>query len=111
MSYLGLTKRIINDELSERELMDCLDIPNAPVIQHTILKVVQHNIRNEKVRQKLIEFSEFMDMRFKILGLCKIGHLAIYALKKLEYFKEYQELYTKLETEDKDLVDMLDQAL
>ena len=83
LSYLSLTKRIMQDDLSEDELMKCLDIPNVPVIQQTILKILKKRINNDKIHTKLLEYSRYMEDRFKILGLCKLGHLSIYALKQL----------------------------
>lgn len=100
----------MKDELTEEELMDCLNIPNIPVIQHTILKLVEKEIRNENVKESLLKYSGYMDSSFKILGLCKIGHLAIYALKQLNYLEEFQILYEKLSEEDKEQVRILEQA-
>ncbi|NFI55033.1 hypothetical protein FDA48_01320 [Clostridium botulinum] len=111
MSYLSLAKRIMNDELSDEELIKNLETPNVLVLQHVMLKLIKHNITSEFVCQKLIQYSDFMDIRFKILGLCKIGHLAIYSLKKLGYIKEYQDIYSRLEKQDQELVDMLEKAL
>jgi len=71
--------------LTNEELIECLNIPNVPVLQHTILRLIERKVQNPKVCIKLLEYSKCMDVRFKILGLCKIGHLAIYALKRLEY--------------------------
>lgn len=48
--------------------------------------------------------------RFKILGLCKIGHLAIYALKRLEYIEDFQRIYEELSDEDKEQVLILEKA-
>lgn len=59
---------------------------------------------------KLLEFSECMDIRFKILGLCRIGHLAIYALKRLEYIEDFQRIYEELSDEDKEQVLILEKA-
>ncbi len=101
VSYLTLVKRIMNDELTNEELIDCLSIPNVPVIQQTILKIIERKICNPHVLSKLLEYSKCMDIGFKILGLCKIGHLAIYALKRLEYAEEFQTLYERLSDEDK----------
>lgn len=43
MSYLALTKRIMKDELTNEELIECLNVPNVSVIQHTILKLIEKN--------------------------------------------------------------------
>lgn len=111
MSYLTLTKRIMQDELTNEELIDSLNIPNVPVIQQTILKIIKKKIYDPKVYTKLIEYSNCMDIRFKILGLCKIGHLAIFALKRLGYMEEFQTLYERLSDEDKEQVMILEKAL
>lgn len=111
MSYLSLSKRIMNNELSNEELIENLETPNVIVLQQVMLKLIQHDIKSEFVCQKLVQYSNFMDIRFKILGLCKIGHLAIYSLKKLGYMKEYQSIYDGLEKQDKELVDMIEKAL
>ncbi len=52
-----------------------------------------------------------MDKKFKILGLCRIGHLVIYALKKLGYLEEFKELYVKLSDEDKEQIEILEKTL
>lgn len=101
MSYLTLAKKIMHDELTNEELVESLNIPNIPVIQQTILKLVEKRINDEKVHQKLLEYSECMDAKFKVLGLCKIGHLAIYALEKLNYLEDYQKIYQELSEDDK----------
>lgn len=100
----------MQNELTNEELVNCLNIPNVPVIQQSILKLVERKVQDENVRIKLLEYSKCMDIRFKVLGLCKIGHLAIFALKKLGYMEEYQELYEKLLDEDKEQVMLLEQA-
>ena len=51
-----------------------------------------------------------MDFRFKLLGLCKIGHLAIYALKRLEYIEDFQKIYEELSDEDKEQIMILEKA-
>ena len=110
VSYLTLTKRIMQNELTIQELIECLDIPNGPVIQHTILRLIEKRVQNPNVHIKLLEYSKYMDSRFKILGLCKIGHLAIYALKKLEYTEDYQKIYEELQDEDKEQIERLEKA-
>lgn len=110
MSYLTLTKRIMQDELTNEELIECLNIPNVPVIQQTILKLIEKRIQNSNVRIKLLEYSKYMDIRFKILGLCKLGHLAIYALKRLDYIEDFQKLYEELPDEDKEQITILEET-
>lgn len=110
MSYLALTKRIMQDELTNEELIECLNIPNIQVIQQTILKLIERKVQNPNIYIKLLEYSKYMDIRFKLLGLCRIGHLAIYALKKLEYTEEFQALYEKLSDEDKEQILMLEKV-
>lgn len=110
MSYLALTKRIMQDELTTEELIDCLNIPNVLVIQHTIIKILEEEICDPTVRTKLLEYSTYMDKKFKVLGLCKIGHLSIYALKTLKYTEEFQRLYEKLSNEDKEQIMILEKA-
>lgn len=100
----------MQDELTNEELIECLNIPNVPVIQQTILKLIERKIQNQNVCIKLLEYSNYMDIRFKILGLCRIGHLAVYALKKLEYTEEFQKIYEKLSDEDKEQVAILEKA-
>ncbi len=110
MSYLTLSKKIMQDELTNKELVECLNIPNVPVLQHTILKLIEKKIQNSNVRVKLLEYSKYMDIRFKILGLCKIGHLAIYALKRLEYIEDFQKIYEELPDEDKEQIAILEKV-
>lgn len=110
MSYLTLTKRIMQDELTNEELIECLNIPNVPVLQQTILKLIEKRIQNSNVRIKLLEYSKYMDIKFKILGLCKLGHLAIYALKRLDYIEDFQKLYEELPDEDKEQIAILEKA-
>ena len=111
VSYLALTKRIMKGDLTDEELIACLSIPNVPVIQQTILKIIEKRVQDPRVHTKLIEYSKCMDIRFKILGFCRIGHLAIYALKRLEYIEEFQVLYEMLSDEDKEQVAILEKAL
>ncbi|GKX29623.1 hypothetical protein SH1V18_21030 [Vallitalea longa] len=111
MSYLKLAKRIMNDELSSEELVKNLETPNVIVLQQVILKLIQHNIKSDFICRKLIEYSNFMDRKFKILGPCKLGHLAIYSLKELGYTKEYKQIYTNLGKEDLHLVDLIDKSI
>ena len=87
-----------------------MDIPNISVIQQTILKLIEKEIDDEKVHKKLLEYSECMDAEFKVLGLCKIGHLAIYALEKLNFTEDFQTIYEKLSEEDKEQVIYLRRA-
>lgn len=100
----------MQDELTNKELVECLNIPNVPVLQHTILKLIEKKIQNSNVRVKLLEYSKYMDIRFKILGLCKIGHLAIYALKRLEYIEDFQKIYEELPDEDKEQIAILEKV-
>lgn len=101
----------MNDELSNDELIENFEVSNTVVLQQVMLKLIKHNIKSEIVCKKFIEYSKFMDIRFKILGPCKLGHLAIYSLKKLDYNEEYKDIYEVLEDEDKELVDMIEKAL
>lgn len=111
MSYLSLAKRIMNDELSHEELIENLDTPNVVVLQQVMLKLVRHDIKSEFVCEKLVQYTTFMDRRFKILGFYKIGHLAIHSLKKLGYMKEYEDIYNGLEEQNQELVDMIEKGL
>ena len=111
MSYLGLTKQILQDGLPEDKLIECFDIPNIPVIQQAILKIIKKDINNDKVHIKLLECNKYMENRFKILGPCRLGHLSIYALKKLGYHDDFKVRYQGLSKYDKELVDMLETAL
>ncbi len=106
-SYLGLTKKIMRNELTEKELIECLDISNVMVIQQTLLKIVSKNIKSEYIRDKLVYYTSFMDRQFTVLSWCKIGHLAIYALKKLGYADEFQKTYNELSDQDKEYVNIL----
>ncbi|MCM1057130.1 MAG: hypothetical protein NC517_05925 [Firmicutes bacterium] len=110
MSYLSLTKRIMQNELTNEELVECLNIPNVPVLQQTMLKLIERNVQNADVHIKLLEYSNYMDNRFKILGLCKIGHLAVYALKRLGYIEDFSKIYEELPDEDKEQIAILEQA-
>ena len=101
----------MQDELTNEELIECLDIPNVPVLQQTILKIIEKKVQNTNVHIKLLEYSKYMDIRFKILGLCKIGHLAIFALKKLEYIEDFKKIYEKLSDEDREQIAILEKAL
>jgi len=100
----------MQDELTNEELIECLNIPNVPVLQQTILKLIEKRVQNSNVRNKLLEYSKYMDFRFKILGLCKIGHLAIYALKRLGYIEDFKKLYNELPDEDKEQIVVLEKA-
>ena len=110
VNYLTLTKNIMGNGLTDGELVESLNIPNVPVIQQTILKLVERGINDEKVHKKLLEYSECMDPEFKVLGLCKIGHLAIYALERLNFTEDFQSIYEKLSEEDKEQVVYLRKA-
>ena len=100
----------MRDELTNEELIECLSIPNVPVLQQAILKLIEKKIQNSNVRIKLLKYSKYMDIRFKILGLCTTGHLAIYALKRLEYIEDFQKIYDELPDEDKEQVVILEKA-
>lgn len=101
VSCLLLAKRIMQDELTDGELLECLEIPNVLILQDTILKLVERRICDPKVREKLLEYSECMDFQFKLIAMYRLGHLAICALEQLEYEKEFLEVYRKLSEEDK----------
>ena len=111
MSYLSLANKIRHDELTDTELIKCLSIPNVTVIQHAILKIMERKMQDPYICTKLIEYSGAMDPKFKILGLCRLGHLAIYALNTLGYTNEYRAMYVKMADEDKEQVDLLEKAL
>ena len=49
VSYLSLAKRIMNDELSNEELIENLETPNVVVLQHVMLKLVKHNINTMQI--------------------------------------------------------------
>lgn len=80
------------------------------MFQHTILKLIEKGVQNSNVRTKLLEYSKYMDFKFKMIGLSKIGHLAIYALKRLEYIEDFQKIYEELSSEDKEQVAILEKA-
>ena len=41
LSYLGLAKKIMVEDLSEEELLECLDIPNVTVVKQTIFRIIE----------------------------------------------------------------------
>ena len=43
LSYLGLAKKIMVEDLSEEELLKCLDIPNVTVVKQTIFRIIEKN--------------------------------------------------------------------
>lgn len=71
---------------------------------------MKKNIKSDYVCSKLIDYSTYMENQFKVLGTTKIAHLAIYTLKKLNYIREYEEIYNNLSNEDKEIVNMLEKA-
>ncbi|MEH2959225.1 hypothetical protein [Candidatus Merdisoma sp. JLR.KK006] len=111
LSYLGLAKKIEVEDVSVEELENYLSIPNITVIKQTILKIIEKNIKNSKVYSKLLEYTEFMDDSFKILGPCKLGHFAIYALKQLGYNDDFQIIFNNLKDDDKKTVMLLENSL
>lgn len=111
LSYLGLAKKIMVEDLSEEELLKCLDIPNVTVVKQTIFRIIEKNIKNRKIHSKLLEYTEFMNDNFKILGFCKLGHFAIYALKQLGYNDDFQSIFDNLKDDDKEMVTMLEMTL
>ena len=111
MSNLNLTKRILNDELINEELIECLEVKNVVVLQHTILKLISRQIKNDYILLKLLEFSSMLDIEYKILGPCKLGHLATYALEKLGYNEEFKKLYDELDDIEREPIIMLKNSL
>ncbi len=109
VSCLPLAKRIMQDELTDEELLECLEIPNVLVHEKTILKLMERRICDPKVREKLLEYSEYMDTKFKLIAMYRLGHLAICALEQLGYEKEFLEVYRKLSEEDKKQVITLEE--
>lgn len=47
MSYLALANRILHNELTEEELIDCLNIPNVLVVQYAILKIIEKRLATQ----------------------------------------------------------------
>ena len=52
-----------------------------------------------------------MNDNFKILGFCKLGHFAIYALKQLGYNDDFQIIFNNLKDDDKKTVIQLENSL
>lgn len=94
-----------------KELLKCLDIPNVTVVKQTIFRIIEKNIKNRKIHSKLLEYTGFMNDNFKILGFCKLGHFAIYALKQLGYNDDFQSIFDNLKDDDKEMVTMLEMTL
>ena len=111
MSYLILTNKIRNNELTNEELVECLEINNVTILKYTILKLIERQIKSDHVKDKLLIYSHYFDMRYKILGMCKLGHLSIYALKKLGYDDEFQNEYSKLDEYEKNQIKLLNESL
>lgn len=111
MSYLNLVKKIMLEDLSKAELIHCLGIPNIPVIQQTILKIIQYHFKDEAIRIKLIGYCKHLGTEYKLVGLCSLGHLAVYALKRLDYHEDFEKQYHALTEYDKEIVTMLERSL
>lgn len=111
MGNLNLANRIRNDELTDQEIVQCLEVNNVVVQQHTILKLISRQIKSEYICNKLLDLSDMLAKEFKILGPCKLGHLAIYALKELGYNKEFQEKYDELTEIEREPIIMLENSL
>lgn len=80
------------------------------MFRHTILNLIEKGVQYSNVSTKFLEYSKYMDFRFKMTGLSKIGHLAIYALKRFEYIEDFQKIYEELSNEDKEQVAILEKA-
>lgn len=44
-----------------------MSVPNVPVIQHTIIKIIEKEIRNLNVCSKLLEYSTYMELNIPLM--------------------------------------------
>ncbi|MED1726260.1 hypothetical protein ACWKW1_27295 [Brevibacillus parabrevis] len=110
MKRLSLIKDIQENKLTPNELIECLDIQHNYVLSNTIRKIVILNISNDVVVEKLAETGKLLAEENTLMGIYKIGHLALaalYLLNTKESIAKYHLEISKLNEWDRDCVEKI----
>ena len=82
---MRIIDRLKNNEFSVDELLKCLDSPNPIVLYETVTCIVNNHITDKIIIEKLLQLSEFLNDKDRMLGYYKLGHVAMGALLKLGF--------------------------
>lgn len=80
---MNIKKRIENNDFTIDELTEWMDSSNPTILFTIFTSIVQHNIKHQKIIEKLYKISEKMGKEDVMLGYYKIGHAAMSVLVKL----------------------------
>lgn len=85
---MNIVNRLKKNELTKNELLTCLDSSNPIVLYEAITCIVNNQITDEMITNKLIQLTELLSDKYKMLGYYKLGHVAMGALLKLGFDEE-----------------------
>lgn len=91
-----IIERIRNNEMTETELIECLDIKQLYVLSNTISKILALRITNDDAIPKLENISQYIGERYCFWENISIGHFAIaamYLLNTDNSLSRYKEIY------------------
>ncbi|GGH69603.1 hypothetical protein GCM10008014_53180 [Paenibacillus silvae] len=113
MRKLSLIKDIQDNKLSEDQLIECLDIDHNYVLSNVIRKIVELRISNQLVIKKLVRRGTLLGDENSLMGVYKIGHVALaalYLLDTTESVERYNLEIVKLNEWDKECVEKIKQS-
>lgn len=82
---MSIVDRLKNNELTKNELLTCLDSSNPIILYEAITCIVNNQITDNMITNKLIQLTELLSDKYKMLGYYKLGHVAMGALLKLGF--------------------------
>lgn len=110
MSNNKIIKKIQEGIYDKGELQEFLEINNVFVMSNTMKEIIKLQYKTEAIINRLIEISEYRGNEHILIGVYKIGHLAIATLLKLGFSKEELDCYNRLDEYEKNIVLKLEEG-
>ena len=110
LSNNKIIKKIQEGIYDKGELQEFLEINNVFVMSNTMKEIIKLQYKTEAIINRLIEISEYRGNEHILIGVYKIGHLAIATLLKLGFSKEELDCYNRLDEYEKNIVLKLEEG-
>ncbi len=97
-----IISRIKNNDMTEHELIECLEIKQLYVLSNAIIKILTLRITADNVIDKLENISQYIGTRYTFAENISIGHFAIAALYLIDTdnaIKKFKAIFEQADSE------------
>lgn len=106
MDY-NLYNRVLDNSASDEDVVEGVNSKYDCLLVFSLCRLIERDIYSNKILERLKEISKRIK-NSKVVGAWQVGHFALAALclsSSKEYKKTYDDIYSKLNDDDKFLID------